>query len=125
MQGEPVAYILGQREFWSLLLHVNDSTLIPRPDTETLVEHALQLCLEESLTVLDLGTGTGAIAAALAVEHPQWHIEAVDCEPDAVELAELNMAHHQLTNVQVYTSDWFSRVPEASLLTPPRFGLTC
>ena len=122
-QGEPVAYILGQREFWSLRLHVNDCTLIPRPDTETLVEHALQLCLQESLNVLDLGTGTGAIAAALAVEHPGWHIEAVDCELEAVALAELNMAHLQLANVQVYPSDWFSRVAEASPLKPPRFGL--
>lgn len=122
-QGEPVAYIIGQREFWSLLLHVNDSTLIPRPDTETLVERALQLCLGHSLAVLDLGTGTGAIAAALASEHPDWHIEAVDCELEAVELAQLNMARHQLTNVTVYQSDWFSRVPEASRRQPPRFDL--
>ncbi len=113
-EGEPVAYILGKREFWSLLLTVNDSTLIPRADTETLVENALLLCQRRDAHVLDLGTGTGAIALALAVEHPDWQVEAVDVQEEAVDLAVLNAAQLQLQNVSVYRSDWFSAIaPEA------------
>ena len=87
-QGRPVAHLLGQREFWGLRLAVDDSTLIPRPDTETLVEVALGLSLAADARVLDLGTGTGAIALALASEQPRWQITAVDFSPAAVALAE-------------------------------------
>lgn len=109
-EGEPVAYIIGKREFWSLLLEVNDSTLIPRPDTEILVETALQRCIKAQATVLDLGTGTGAIALALASEKPGWQIEAVDFHADAVALATLNANNLALNNVGIYQSNWFEEV---------------
>ena len=109
--GEPVAHITGSREFWSLPLLVNSSTLIPRPDTELLVEKALALCQKEQARVIDLGTGTGAIALALAKEKPAWRIDAVDRQSNAVQLAQKNAETLELKNVRIYESDWFSAVP--------------
>lgn len=115
-QGEPIAHILGEREFWSLPLSVNASTLIPRPDTEILVETTLSLFNEDEpnlpRTCLDLGTGTGAIALALASEKPQWRILAVDQSPDAVALAASNRDKLLLTHVSVLQSNWFAAVPD-------------
>lgn len=108
--GEPVAYIIGYREFWSLKLTVNPSTLIPRPDTETLVEWSLELPVPATARVLDLGTGTGAIALALASEQPSWSIQAVDFNPDAVSLAADNARNLGLGRVRVFQSDWFADV---------------
>lgn len=110
LNGEPVAHITGLREFWSLPLQVNSSTLIPRPDTETLVEHALGLPLPTTAKVLDLGTGTGAIALALASEMPDWQITGVDRVADAVALANTNKQRLGFTNVNFVQSDWFSQV---------------
>ncbi|AUJ69148.1 peptide chain release factor N(5)-glutamine methyltransferase [Pseudoalteromonas sp. NC201] len=110
--GEPVAHITGQREFWSLPLKVNNSTLIPRPDTETLVEHVLTLSMPNDAQVLDLGTGTGAIALALASEYPAWQITAVDASADAVALAKSNQSQLGFRNVSILQSDWFSAVAE-------------
>jgi len=109
-RGEPIAHLVERQDFWSLSLKVSAATLIPRADTELLVEKALELDLPASSQVLDLGTGTGAIALALAVERPEWQITAVDRESAAVELAMENLRHNKIGNVQVEHSDWFSAV---------------
>ncbi|WP_054017253.1 peptide chain release factor N(5)-glutamine methyltransferase [Pseudoalteromonas sp. R3] len=110
--GEPVAHLTGEREFWSLPLYVNNSTLIPRPDTETLVEQALALALPTQARVLDLGTGTGAIVLALASEQPGWQLIGVDFSSDAVALAEKNRQRLGFEHVQIRQSDWFSALTD-------------
>jgi release factor glutamine methyltransferase len=111
LTGEPVAHIIGQREFWSLPIMVNSSTLIPRPDTELLVEAVLGLFADDEShhhRLLDLGTGSGALVLALANEKKSWQCIGVDKEVAAVELAEKNRAHLKLDNVTLLQSDWFS-----------------
>ncbi|WKD50734.1 peptide chain release factor N(5)-glutamine methyltransferase [Microbulbifer spongiae] len=115
--GEPVAHLTGEREFWSLRLKVDASTLIPRPDTELLVETALSLCPQQQLCALDLGTGTGAIALALAAERPGWRIIAVEKSERALVLAEENRRNLGFHNVEIQQSDWFAQ------LQPQRFAL--
>src|SRR5690606_32361282 len=114
---EPVAYILGRQGFWSLELEVAPHTLIPRPDTELLVETALQLLPAAPAQVLDLGTGTGAIALALASERPAWQVIGVDRVPEAVALATRNARRLQLANARFHESCWFS------VLTNERYQL--
>lgn len=111
--GQPVAYLLGEQEFWSLPLKVSPSTLIPRPDTECMVEAALSLDLPASANVLDLGTGTGAIALALASEQPGWRIMASDRVDDAVALAKENSQSLGLP-VTVVKSHWFDQIPAST-----------
>lgn len=107
--GEPVAYLTGKRGFWTLDLDVSPATLIPRPETELLVEKVLECDdLAEKTSVLDLGTGTGAIALALAREKPAWQVVGVDFQPDAVNLSQRNAQQLQLSNVLFQQSDWFS-----------------
>lgn len=111
-QGEPVAYLLGSREFWSLDLAVSETTLIPRPETETLVQYILERFNgQQQLRVLDAGTGSGAIAIALASEQPGWDITACDIDPDSVLLAS-NNANRLGFSINFVTSDWFSRISD-------------
>ncbi|MGQ9425824.1 peptide chain release factor N(5)-glutamine methyltransferase [Gilvimarinus sp. F26214L] len=106
-EGRPMAHLLGEKEFWSLALKVDESTLIPRPETELLVECALEHCTSSPCSVLDLGTGTGAVALALASERPDWTVVAADKSGKAVQLAIENCRSLNLHNVQVLRSDWF------------------
>lgn len=116
--GEPIAHIVGTREFWSLELMVNNTTLIPRPDTELLVESALNLCSGDAphqiRKLLDLGTGTGAIVLALAHDKKNWQCVAVDKQIAAVELAEKNRTQLNITNVRIMQSDWFSAIADTA-----------
>lgn len=107
--GEPIAYITGVREFWSLPLAVSPSTLIPRADTETLIEWALELDLPARSRALDLGTGTGAIALALASERPRWSLSAVELNREAARLAGTNASNFGL-DLNVLQGSWFEPV---------------
>ncbi|MCG3721619.1 peptide chain release factor N(5)-glutamine methyltransferase [Vibrio cincinnatiensis] len=112
LSGEPVAYIIGEREFWSLPLKVSPSTLIPRPDTERLVELALEKAEQIPGDILDLGTGTGAIALALASELPARHVFGVDLRHEAQQLAIENSQRLQITNVTFLQGSWFTPLVE-------------
>ncbi|WP_432696742.1 peptide chain release factor N(5)-glutamine methyltransferase [Marinobacterium sp. YM272] len=104
--GEPVAHLTGLRDFWTLTLEVTADTLIPRGDTEALVEAALELLPDGPFRVADLGTGTGAIALALASERPHWQVIASDWVEAAAELAKRNRARNAVQNVDVVTGSW-------------------
>lgn len=109
-QGTPVAYITGEREFWSLPLQVNSETLIPRPETELLVDAVLSRFTNTKLEVLDLGTGSGAIAIALAHSRPGWQVTACDISADCIEVATRNAAQLNLNNIELLQSDWFENL---------------
>jgi release factor glutamine methyltransferase len=109
LKGEPIAYILGSREFYGLMLKSTPATLIPRPDTETLVEAALaQIPQNSNFNVLDLGTGGGAVALAIAKNRPHCKVTAVDVSSGALGVALENKQHLKLFNVRMLESDWFS-----------------
>ncbi|MDZ7925309.1 MAG: peptide chain release factor N(5)-glutamine methyltransferase [Marinagarivorans sp.] len=122
-QGEPIAHITEQREFWSLLLHTNNSTLIPRPDTEVLVEVALAHLPAQPCRILDLGTGTGAIALALASERKNATVFAVDASLDACALAQKNADALALSHVQVLCGSWLDPHFTKQLQQQPLFDL--
>lgn len=106
-QGEPVAHLTGQREFWSLPLNVTTDTLIPRPETETLVECALErIPLDKSLLIADMGTGSGAIALAIASERPHCHVIATDRSSAALHVAQQNAQQLQIHNLGFLQGDW-------------------
>jgi len=107
IKGEPIAYITGQREFWSLDLRITPETLIPRPETELLIELALELIpLDQPSIIADLGTGSGAIAAAIASERPGCSIFATDISAAALHIAKDNFRRLNLTNIQTGRGRW-------------------
>jgi release factor glutamine methyltransferase len=112
-KGMPIAYITGNREFWSRDFQVTPDVLIPRPDTELLIELSLDLIpLNEPAKIIDLGTGSGIIAITLAAERPHAHISATDFSLAALQVARLNADKHHINNIQFYHSDWFADIPK-------------
>lgn len=113
ISGEPIAYLIGHKEFYGLRIQVSPATLIPRSDTELLVEQALQHIPDyASLHVADLGTGSGAIAVALAFHRPHSKLTAVDNSEAALAVAKQNASRHQLRNIDFVQSDWFTGLTE-------------
>jgi release factor glutamine methyltransferase len=113
-QGTPIAYLTGTREFWSRDFKVTPDVLIPRPDTELLIELSLDLIPKKlAIKLIDLGTGSGIIAVTLAAERPDAHVTAVDASLSALAVAKHNAQHYRLTNIEFYQSDWFTNVPKS------------
>jgi release factor glutamine methyltransferase len=124
MAQEPVAYIVGHKEFWTLDLMVNPDVLIPRPETEMLVEWALtHLPKEKKIQIADLGTGSGAIALALAQACPHWYIDATENSAQALKVAKRNAEKYAIKNVNFYLGEWCQALPRkgyhAILGNPP------
>ena len=114
LSGEPIAYLIGEREFYGLTFKVTPATLIPRPETELLVELALQRIPQNgACCVLDLGTGSGAIALSIAHARPDAEVVAADASVAALEVAQFNAQHLGLNNVRFLHSDWFAAIQGA------------
>lgn len=122
-KGKPIAYLVGHQEFWSMTFQVNEHTLIPRADTEILVESLLDKIPNHHVQILELGTGTSAIACALAKERDTWDITATDVSLPALEIAKQNAMHLGFLNIQFIHSDWFQNIPakryDAIISNPP------
>lgn len=116
--GEPVAYLTGRRAFWTTMLQVGPAVLIPRPETELLVELALERGRALAGPVVDLGTGSGAIAVALAGERPDWQVHATELSEAALAVASANVAASQCSNLTLFAGSWFEPLPAAA-----RYGL--
>ncbi|HKT72813.1 MAG TPA: peptide chain release factor N(5)-glutamine methyltransferase [Steroidobacteraceae bacterium] len=125
--GEPVAYLLGRREFWSLTLRVTPAVLVPRPETELLVERALALGPVSHCRVADLGTGSGAIALALASERPRWSVMATDLSEAALEVAQANANALGLGRVEMRRGRWLEPLADLGfdliVSNPPYIGI--
>jgi release factor glutamine methyltransferase len=106
--GEPVAFITGRKEFWSREFFVNAHVLVPRPETELLVETVLAQVVDKEQKVLDLGAGSGVIGITLALEKPAWNVVAIDKSAEALKVIRENCRQLQVSNLQVMESDWFS-----------------
>jgi len=122
-QNIPIAYITGHREFWSLDIRVTPDTLIPRPETELLVEHVLKQLPDMPQVIADLGTGSGAIALAIAHERPAWEIYATDISTNALQIAEKNAARLRFPNILFVEGNWCNALPQikfdAIISNPP------
>jgi release factor glutamine methyltransferase len=111
-QGKPIAYSTGHREFWSRDFQVSPDVLIPRPDTELLIELSLALIpANQPCRIIDLGTGSGIIAITLAAERPYAEVSAIDVHPAALQIAKANAIKHKVEHIQFYQSSWFENVP--------------
>jgi len=125
LQQEPMAYILGECEFYSRIFHVDETVLVPRADTECLVTEVLTLLLaNENCYIADLGTGSGAIAISVALERPQWHVFASDKFSDALICAKANAKRLVVSNINFVSGDWCQPLPanikfHAILANPP------
>jgi len=122
--GEPVAYLTGEREFWSLTLTVTPAVLIPRPETELLVERALaHIPVDARWTIVDVGTGSGAIALAIARERPRCRVIATDRSPEALAVARANAQRLDIANIEFFEGDWLEPLgklsPEMIVSNPP------
>ena len=117
VQGIPLAYLTGTQEFWSMPFHVDENVLIPRPETEILIETVLEKVMlqpAKEKTLLDLGTGSGCIAIALAKELPDWHITAVDQSEAALSIAKHNAKNHNIQNITFVKSNWFNELNQST-----------
>jgi release factor glutamine methyltransferase len=125
-RGEPLAYLVGYRHFWTLKLAVTPAVLVPRPETELLVERALAVRTDSIGRVVDLGTGSGAIALALASERPHWQVTATDVSADALAVARANATSHGLARVEFLQGSWFEPLPgrtfDLIVSNPPYIG---
>lgn len=104
--GEPIAYILGRQEFWSVSLEVTPQVLIPRPETELLVQQILETFNREPRKIVDLGTGSAAISIALALARPAWQLIATDSSVDALQVAERNIGRYHIKTIELRQGDW-------------------
>lgn len=113
--GEPLAYILGHQPFWTLNLSVNQHTLIPRPDSEIVVETILNLPIAKNAQLLDMGTGSGAIGLAIASERPAWQCILTDIHAETLATAEYNAKQHHLNNVAFYLGRWYQALEQQNI----------
>ena len=111
-RGEPLAYVLGEKEFYGRMFEVSPAVLIPRPETELLVEVALSAGLNDGAQVLDLGTGSGCVALTLSLERPSWQVTATDVSRDALEVARANAAKLSVANIAFRKGSWFSALSD-------------